>query len=123
MLHYVFTQRAPSLGEPFYLRTLLTHRSNTHLFRPTSFSPLLLSYFNKKFNGFRTFFYAASFLWNYLPDVVRSAYTYMSFRRNLAENLFIQPNLSYLDCLPFQKVTGFECALYSGYPLCIIWLF
>ena len=50
------THRALSLGEPFYLSVLLTHRLNTHLRCTTSFSPLLLPYFNKKYNGFRTFF-------------------------------------------------------------------
>ena len=44
------------LDEPFYLSTLLTYQSNNHFFRSTSFSPLLLHYFNKKSNGFRTFF-------------------------------------------------------------------
>ena len=41
------THRALSLGKPFYLNTLLTHRSNTHSLRTTSFRPLLLPYFNK----------------------------------------------------------------------------
>ena len=77
------THRALSLGKPFYLSTLLTHRSNTHSLRTTSFSPLLLPYFITKSNGFRTFSYAASFLWNHLPYTVRSASTYMSFRKNL----------------------------------------
>ena len=42
------THRALSLGEPFYLNTLLTHRSNTHSLRTTSCSLLLLLYFDKK---------------------------------------------------------------------------
>ena len=84
------THRALSLGEPFYLNTLLTHRSNTHSLRTTSFSHLLLFYFNKKSNGLRTFSYAAPFLWNHLPDTVRSASTYKSFRRNLKIYLFNQ---------------------------------
>ena len=78
------------LGEPFYLSTLLTHRSNTHSLRSTSFSPLLLPYFNKKSNGFRIFSYAAPFLWNHLLNTVRSAPTYMSLRRNLETNLLNQ---------------------------------
>ena len=45
---YCITHRALSLGEPFYLSTLLTRRSNIHVLRTTSFSPLLLLYFNKK---------------------------------------------------------------------------
>ena len=83
------THRALFLSEPFYLSTLLTHRSNTHSFRSTSSSPLLLPYFNKKSNGFHTFSYAAPFLWNHLPNNhlpnnnVRYAPTYMSYRRNL----------------------------------------
>ena len=65
--------RALFLGEPFYLSTLLTHPSNTHSLYSTTFSPLLLPYFNKKSNSFRTFSYAAPFLWNHLPITVRSA--------------------------------------------------
>ena len=55
------THRALSLGEPFYLNSLLTHRLNTHSLRTTSFSPLLLPNFSKKSNGFRTFSYTAPF--------------------------------------------------------------
>ena len=77
------THHALSLGEPFYLSTLLTHRSHTHLLRTTSLSPLLIPYVNKKSNGFCTFSYAAPFLWNHLPDTVCSASTYMTFRRSL----------------------------------------
>ena len=84
------THRALFLGEPFYLSTLFTHRSNTHSLRSTSFSPLLLPYFNKTSNGFRTFSYASPFIWNPLPNTVRSAPTYMSFRRNLKTYLFNQ---------------------------------
>ena len=84
------THRALFLGEPFYISTLLTHRSNTHSLRSTSFSPLLLPYFNKKSNGFRTFSYAASFLWNHLSNTVRSASTYMLCTRNIKTCLFNQ---------------------------------
>ena len=83
-------ERTLFLGEPFYLSTLLTHRSNTHSLRSTSFSPLLLPYFNKKSNGFRTFSYAAPFLYNHLPNTIYSASTYMPFRRNLKTYLFNQ---------------------------------
>ena len=38
-------QCALSLGEPFYLGTLLTHRSNTHLLHTTSFSSLITTLF------------------------------------------------------------------------------
>ena len=65
------THRALFLCELFYLSTLLTYRSNTHSLRSTSFSSLLLPYFNEKSNGFRTFSYAASFLWNLIPNSVR----------------------------------------------------
>ena len=84
------THCALSLGETFYFNTLLTHRSNTHSLCTTSFSPLLLPYFNKKSNGFCTFSYAAQFLWNHLPNTVCSASTYMSFKRNLNAYLFNQ---------------------------------
>ena len=69
------THHALFLGEPFYLSTLLTHRSNTHSLRTNSFSPLLLPYLNKKSYGFHTFSYTAIFIWNHLPDTVRSAPT------------------------------------------------
>ena len=38
------THRALFLGELFYLSTLLTHRSNTHSLRSTSFSSLLFPF-------------------------------------------------------------------------------
>ena len=82
------THRALFLGEPFYLSILLTRRSNTHSLHSTLFSPLLLPYFNKESNGFCTFFYTATFLWNHLPNTVCSALTYMSLRRNLETYLF-----------------------------------
>ena len=82
--------RALFLGETFYLSTLLNYRSNIYSLHSTSFSPLLLPYFNKKFNGFRTFSYIAPFLWNHLPNTVRSALFYISFRRNLKTYLFNQ---------------------------------
>ena len=84
------THSTPFLGKAFYLSTLLTHRSNIHSLRSTSFSPLLLFYFNKKSNSFRTFSYAAPFLWNHIPNTVRSTPTYMSFRRNFKTYLFNQ---------------------------------
>ena len=83
------THRALSLGEPFYLSTLLTHRSNTHSLRTASFSPLLLPYFNKQSNGFRSFSNAALFLWYHLLDTVHSASTCMSFRKNLKTSKLI----------------------------------
>ena len=52
---YCVTHRALFLGEPFYLRTLLTHRSNTHSLHSTSFSPLILPYFNKNLTAFVLF--------------------------------------------------------------------
>ena len=51
---------------------------------------LLLPYFNKKSHGFRSFLNAAPHLWNYLPNNIRTAPTYMSFRKNLKTYLFNQ---------------------------------
>ena len=84
------THCALFLGEPFYLSTLLTHQSNTHSLRSTSFSPLLLPCFNEKSNSFCTFSYAAPFLWNHSPNTVRSVPTYISFKRSLKTYLFNQ---------------------------------
>ena len=87
----------------------------------TSFSPLSLPYFHIKSNSFPTFSYATPFLWNHLPNTVRSASTYMSFGKNL--KTFVQLSLSYVDCLPYQKASvAFDCALYSAYPLSTSWL-
>ena len=41
-------------------------------------------------NGFRSFAYAAPFLWNHLPNTVRSAPTYLSFRKSLKTYFFNQ---------------------------------
>ena len=114
---FCITQRTLFLSEPFYLITLLTHRSNTHSLRFTSFSPLLLPYFNKKSKGFRTFSYAVPFHWNYLPDTVRFASTYMSFKRNLKTYLFNQAFLTWIVFPIRNHFWAFDCVLYSGYPL------
>ena len=66
------THRALLLGEPYYLNSLLIPRLNPHSLR-SSFKPFMLSFFNKMSNGFRCLAYAAPFLWNHLPNTVRSA--------------------------------------------------
>ena len=75
------THRALSLGEPHYLNSLLIHTLNSHSLRSSSFNPLTLPFFNRKSNGFRSFTHAAPFLWNHLPNTIRSAPTYLSFRK------------------------------------------
>ena len=84
------THRAISLGEPYYLRSLLSNRLNSHSLRSSSFNPLVVPCFKKVYNGIRSFSYAAPFLWNHLPNAIRSAPTYMSFRKNLKTHLFNQ---------------------------------
>jgi hypothetical protein len=84
------THRVLSLHEPRYLSSLFNLRSNSHSLRSSSFSPLLLPHFNKKSHGFRSFSYAAPHLWNHLPNNIRTAPTYMSFRKNLKTYLFNQ---------------------------------
>ena len=75
------THRALSLGEPHYLNSLLIHRLNSHSLRSTSFDRLTLPFFNKKSNGFRSFAHAAPFLWNHLPNTIRSAPTHLFFEK------------------------------------------
>ena len=84
------TRRALSLGEPHYLNSLLIHRLNSHSLRSYSFNPLTLPIFYKKSIGFRSFAHAAPFLWNHLPNTVRSAPTYLSFRKSLKIYFFNQ---------------------------------
>ena len=86
------TYHALSLREPHYLNSLLIPRLglNPHFLRSSSFNPLMLPFFNKMPNGFRSFAFTASFLWNHLPNTVRSAYTYLSFRKNLKTYFFNQ---------------------------------
>ena len=82
------THRALSLHEPHYVSSLFSLRFNSHSLRSSSFSPLLLTYFNKKSHGFRSSLFAAPHLWNHLPNNIRTAPTYMSFRKNLKTSLF-----------------------------------
>ena len=42
------THRALSLGEPYYLNSLLINRLNSHSLRSSSFNPFTLPFFNKK---------------------------------------------------------------------------
>ena len=95
---FCITHRALSLHEPHYLTSLFSLRSNSLSLRSSSFSPLLLPYFNKKSHGFRSFSYAAPDLWNHLPNNIRTAPTYTSFRKNLKTSLL--PSFSYLDYSP-----------------------
>ena len=85
--------RALSLHEPHYFCSQFSLRSNSHSLRSSSFSPLLLTYFNKKSHGFRSFSYAAPHLWNHLPNNIRTAPTYTSLRKNLKTYLFNQAYL------------------------------
>ena len=89
-LNCCITHRALSLKEPYYLNSLLINRLNSHSLRSSSFNPLTLPIFNKKSNGFRSFAHAAPFLWNHLPNTVRSAPTYLSFRKSLKTYFFNQ---------------------------------
>ena len=84
------THCALSLKEPYYLNSLLINRLNSHSLRSSSFNPLTLLFFNKKSNGFRSFAHAAPFLWNHLLNTVRSAPTYLSFRKSLKTYFFNQ---------------------------------
>ena len=70
------THRTLSLKEPHYLNSLLINRLNSYSLRSYSFNPLTLPFFNKKSHSFRSFAHAAPFLWNHLPNTVRSASTY-----------------------------------------------
>ena len=83
------THRALSLGEPNYLNSLLIQRLNPHSLR-SSFNPLTLPFFNKKSNDFRSFAHTAPFLWNHLSNTIRSAPTYLSFRKSLKTYFFNQ---------------------------------
>ena len=77
------TQRALSLQESYYLNYLLDHRLNSRFVHSSSFNYLMLPFFNKISNGFRSF---APFLWNPLLNNFCSAHTYLSFRKNLETN-------------------------------------
>ena len=79
--------RAISLGEPYYLRSLLSSSLNSHSISSSSFNPLFFC-FKKVFIDFRSFFYTTPFLRNHLPYAIRSPPTYMSFRKKL-KNLFL----------------------------------
>ena len=82
------THRALTLGEPHYLNSLLIHRLSSHSLRSSSFNILTLPFFNTKSNGFRSFFHTELFLWNHLPNTMRSAPTYLSFRKSLKTYFF-----------------------------------
>ena len=74
--------------EPHYLNSLLISRLNSHSLL-SSVNPFMLPFFNKMSNGFRSFAYAAPFLWSHLSNTVRYAPTYLQFRKNLKTYLLI----------------------------------
>ena len=47
--------------------------------------------------------YAAPFLWNHLPNTVRTAPSYLTFRKN--PKIFFYSSISYTDCLPCSNLT------------------
>ena len=49
------THRAISLGEPYYLLSLLSNRLNSHSLCSSSFNPLVVLCFKKVYNGIRSF--------------------------------------------------------------------
>ena len=87
----------------------MTHKSNTHSLRTTSFSHLLLSYLNKKSNDFRTFSYVALFLRNRIPD---TAFTLQPLTCHLEETSKLiystKPFLLQLSSIS-DKLSGFDC--------------
>ena len=82
------THHALSLGEPHYLNLLFIPQLNPHSLCSSSFNPLMLPFFNKMSNNFRFTAYAAPFFWNHLPNIIRSALMYLSFRKNLKTYFF-----------------------------------
>ena len=107
------THRALSLQclhEPHYFSSLFSLPSNSYSLRYSSFSQLLLQYFNKKSHGFRSFSYAAPHLWNYLPNNVRYCNNlYMSKKKS--KNLFFESSFPFLDCISLFNLTrlAFNC--------------
>ena len=59
---FCLTHRAISLGEPYYLRFLLSNMLNSHSLRSSSFNPLVVPCLKKVYNVIRSFSYAAPFL-------------------------------------------------------------
>ena len=59
----------------------------------------MLPFVNKMSNGFRSFSDVAPFLWNHLINTVRSALTYLSFRKKLRKIFFNQAFSMHIDCL------------------------
>ena len=104
------THHALSLGEPHYLNSLLIHRLNSHSLCSSSFNPLTLPFFNKKSNGFLSFAHSAPFLWIHLPNTVRSATTYLSFRKSL-KTYFFNQEFFHIDCLPCINLTHLVLAV------------
>jgi len=86
----ILTHRALSIKQPAYLASQLIKRTNTHALRSRSFHPLATPYCNKKSAGGRSFSYASPYLWNNLPESLRSTIDYLSFRRQLKTHFFHQ---------------------------------
>ena len=83
------THRAISLGKPYYLRSLLSIWLNSHSSCFSSFNPIVEPCFKKVYNDICSFSYTAPFLWNYLPNAIRFAPTYV-FKKKLKTDLFNQ---------------------------------
>ena len=59
-LIFCLTRCAVLLGEPYFLRFLLTNRLNSHSLCSLSFNPLVVPCFKKIYNGIGLFFFRCS---------------------------------------------------------------
>ena len=107
------THGALSVGEPYYLRSLLTNRFNSYSLGSSSFNPLVIPCFKQVSYGLCPFSYAAPFLWNHLPNTIRFAPSYMSFRKNLKIYLFNQAFPTYIASSIFRIIIQFLLCPFS----------
>ena len=81
------TFKTISHGQPAYLRDLITVHAPTRMLRSASRHLLVVPRIDSA-NGRRSFSYAAPFVWNSLPDDVRSCTSLETFRSGLKTHLF-----------------------------------
>ena len=90
----------------------------SHSLRFSTFNPVVVPCFRKVCNGIRFFSYAPPILWNHLPNNIRSAHSYISFRKKLKTYLFNQAFPTWIASpLSILTLLASNCNLFSDYSI------
>ena len=86
----LFTYKALKAPAPQYISDFLVQYKPARALRSYDKKLLQVPHFKSKTYGGRSFSYIAPYLWNQLPDAIRQAPSFATFKSNLKTRLFHQ---------------------------------